>query len=326
MDHIVARREGQVGRLTLARPAALNALDLPMIRALSAALVSWRGDPAVHAVVIDAEGKAFCAGGDVRALRAAALAGDADTIETFFAEEYALDLLIAEYPVPVVSLIDGVCMGGGIGISVHGPYRVATEHALFAMPETGIALFPDVGASYVLPRLPGALGFYLGLTGARLAGADAVHAGLATHFVSRARLPVLAAAVVADGVAALAAFAEPLPAFSLAGERAAIDRCFGLSSVAAIRAALAGEGAFGARALAALDGASPSALAWTFGLLRAGTARTLRECFAAELRLTRGVTQHPDFAEGVRAMVVDKDRRPVWAPAVGEGALAGLLG
>ncbi len=315
-DTVQARREGRVGRITLNRPRALNALDMAMIRAMSDALDAWRDDPGVHAVLIDAAGeRAFCAGGDIRALREAAIAGDAGAIETFFASEYALNLVIAEYPVPVVSLIDGVCMGGGIGVSVHGEARVASEHALFAMPETGIALFPDVGASYLLPRLPGALGFYLGLTGMRLSGPDAVHAGLATHFVPRAELPALAEAIVRDGIGVLAGFARELPPFSWASERAAIDRCFSADGVEAILARLEGEGDFGARTIATLRAASPSAVLWSFGLLRAGMRRTLRECLDAELKLTRSVTRHPDFSEGVRAMVVDKDRTPRWSPA-----------
>ena len=319
-----------MGRITLNRPQALNALDQGMIRAISAALDGWRDLPEIHAVLIDAAGgRAFCAGGDIRALRDAALSGDAATIETFFAEEYALNLAIAQYPVPVISLVDGVCMGGGIGIAVHGAARVATEAALFAMPETGIALFPDVGASYVLPRLPGALGYYLGLTGARLAGADAVHAGLATHFVPRAELPLLTDAVISDGPAVLARFAARLPDFSLAPHREAIDRCFTADTVPVILERLADEGEFGEAALQSLRAASPSAVLWTFALLRAGAQRNLRQCLQSELRLTRGVTQHPDFAEGVRAMVVDKDRKPRWSPDriedVGPENIAALL-
>jgi enoyl-CoA hydratase len=226
-------------------------------------------------------------------------------------------------------LIDGICMGGGIGLSVHGRYRVATEAALFAMPETGIALFPDVGASYVLPRLPGALGMYLGLTGARLKGADAVHAGFATHFVPQARLGALAEALAADGVAALAQFAAPLPAFSLADARPAIDRAFNAGSVEAILAQLEDEGEWGKATLAVLRAASPSSVLWSFGIIRRGAAHELADCLAAELKLTAGVTAHPDFAEGVRAMIIDKDRAPKWRPArledVDQGAIAAML-
>jgi enoyl-CoA hydratase len=311
--HVTATTDQRIGRLILDRPRALNALDTPMIAALSAALSAWRDSPAIHAITIEgAGGRAFCAGGDIRAIRDAALAGDADTIETFFAGEYRLNQAIADYPIPYIALIDGICMGGGIGLSIHAPYRVATEHAVFAMPETGIALFPDVGATYALPRMPGRLGMFLGLTGTRLTGADAVHAGFATHFVPRAGLPALQADLARDGVAALAAHAAPLPPFSLAAQRDAIDRCFGADSLAGILAALRLEGAWGEGVLATLKAMSPAALAWSFGIIRDGAARTLPACLAAELTLTRSVTRHPDFAEGVRAMVVDKDRAPRW--------------
>ena len=161
-DSVRAFVDGRVGRLVLSRPAALNALDRAMIRALTASLQIWQHVPEIHAVVIEGEGRAFCAGGDIRAIRDAAMAGDGAAIEAFFGEEYALNRVIAEYAKPYVALVDGICMGGGIGVSVHGRFRVATEAAMFAMPETGIALFPDVGASFFLPRLPGALGMYPG--------------------------------------------------------------------------------------------------------------------------------------------------------------------
>ena len=315
-QHVVARRDGRIGSILINRPPVLNALDLPMIRAITAALAAWRDDPHVHAVVIEGAGdRAFSAGGDIRAIREDVLAGTIDAVEAFFSEEYALDAMIAEYPKPCVALIDGICMGGGIGVSVHGPYRVATEGALFAMPETAIAMFPDIGATYVLPRLPGALGMYLGLTGTRLGAADAVYAGIATHFVPRASLAALRADLAHDGVAVLGPRAAPLPPFSLAPHREAIDRCFGAPTVAEILRALETDGDWGREALRRLRSASPAAVLWSHGIIRAGADRTLRECLAAELRLTRYVTRHPDFAEGVRAMLVDKDRHPKWADA-----------
>ena len=308
---------GRIGRLLLDRPAALNALDPGMIRALHAGLDAFAARPEIHAVAVaGAGGRAFCAGGDIRAVRAQALAGDMASVRAFFAEEYALNAAIAAFPIPYVALIDGICMGGGIGISVHGDIRVATEAALFAMPETGIGLFPDVGGSYFLPRLPGALGFYLGLTGARLSGADAVHAGLATHFVPRAGLAALEADLARDGVAAIARHAAPLPPFSLAPHQAAIDRCFGGASLPAILAALEAEDTEWAHAtLTTLRAMSPASLLWSHRLLREGAHRHLGACLDAELALVLRVTRHPDFAEGVRAMLVDKDRKPVWTHA-----------
>ncbi|MEA2742829.1 MAG: hypothetical protein QOG25_1200 [Acetobacteraceae bacterium] len=314
---VVTRRDGRVGRILLNRPRALNALDLSMIRACAAILETWRDDPHVDAVVIEGAGdRAFCAGGDIRALRDGQLAGDRASVDQFFIEEYALNLTIARYPKPYIALIDGLCMGGGIGLSVHAPYRVATEHAGFAMPETAIGFFPDIGATFLLPRLPGELGIYLGLTGLRVAGADAVHVGLATHFTPRARLPELSVALAHEGAAALALYNEPLPAFSLATQRAAIDHCFSHGTVSGIVTRLEADGAEWAQAaLKALRTVSPSALHWTLRALRRGRDLTLQQALDAEFALTRTTMAHPDFAEGVRAMVVDKDRSPVWQPA-----------
>ncbi len=329
---VMAGLDGRVGRIRLNRPRALNALDLDMIRAVTASLSAWRENPAVHAVLIEGEGeRAFCAGGDVRAIRQAQLDGRHDDVEAFFSEEYALNLMIATYPKPYVALIDGICMGGGIGVSVHGTFRIASEHALFAMPETAIGFFPDIGATYFLPRLPGFLGTYVALTGARLRGADAVHAGLATHFVPRADMPDLAAGLARDGLAMLAAHAAPLPAFSLARHRPAIDHAFAAESVPEILARLeAEESSFARETVATLRTMSPSALVWSLRLLRAGAGRTLAQCLDAELRATRTVTAGHEFIEGVRAMVVDKDRDPRWQPVrveeVDRAAAEAMLG
>ena len=315
-DSVIAVIDGRIGRITLNRPKALNALDLDMLRGIAAALEAWRNDPHVHAVVIEGAGeRAFCAGGDIRAIRQQSLDGDRAGVEVFFAEEYALNQAIADYPKPYIALIDGICMGGGIGVSVHGAYRVASEHAMFAMPETAIGFFPDVGASYFLPRLPGALGLYLGLTGTRALGADAVHVGFATQFTPRAQMTNLSAALALDGPAALGRFAETVPPSTLDANRAVIDHCFSAESVAEIFSRLGQTpGDWSETTLATLRGMSPSALLWSFRLIRAGADRTLPECLAAELALTRTATLSPEFFEGVRAMVVDKDRQPKWQP------------
>ena len=324
---VIARREGAAGTILMNRPRALNALDQGMIAGIATALAQFRADPGARLVVLEgAGGRAFCAGGDVRRIRELALAGDAAGVEAFFAAEYAMNRAIAEFPRPWISLIDGVCMGGGIGVSVHGSHRVVTEHALLAMPETAIALFPDVGTSYVLPRLPGALGMYLALTGARLKGAEAVEAGLATHFVPRERLPALRAALLEGDAGAVARFAVAVEPGPIAARRAAIDRCFGQPSLDGIKGALRVEGDdWAAEQLAILARMSPTSLAVTFELLTRGATMDLPSCLATELALTRTVTRHPDFAEGVRAVLVDKDNTPRWAPQADLAAMFGGL-
>ena len=322
---VIVRKQGRIGRLTLNRPDALNALDLEMIRRIASALDNWRDDPSVHAVALDAAGRAFCAGGDIRAIRSQMLAGDHAGAERFFSEEYALNLAIAQYPKPYVSLIDGICMGGGIGLSVHGGIRVASEAATFAMPETAIGFFPDIGATYILPRLRGHYGMYLALTGARVGGADAAWLGLATHFVARETVGILADAMAENGVSALAGAVVPLPAPGIAEAGIAV---FGAESVAGIVTGLERLGTDWSReTLAALRRVSPSAVHWTFEIVRRGAWQTLEQCFATELALTRRAGTHPDFAEGVRAMVIDKDRSPQWSPGsleqVDASALAG---
>ena len=315
-DTVITRREGRVGRILLNRPRVLNTLTLDMVRVFTQALHAFRDDPHVHAVVVEGAGdRAFCAGGDIRALRDGQLSGDRTGVEAFFREEYDLNLLISAYPKPYIALIDGICMGGGIGVSAHGPYRVATEHAMFAMPETAIGFFPDIGGTFFLPRLPGQLGIHLGLTGLRTTGADAVHAGFATHFTSRANLPALSETLAEIGVAALARFAEPLPPCTIASDLAAIDRCFAADTIGEIAARLAAEpGDWAAAALKALRTVSPTALGFTLEAFRRGADMTLKQTLDAEFLLTRTTMAYPDFAEGVRAMVVDKDRQPKWQP------------
>lgn len=313
---LLARKQGRIGRVTLNRPKALNALSPSMIAALSATLDAWREDPQVHAVVVEAVGeRAFSAGGDIRTLHEWVRAGRHADVDAFFRQEYGLNRTIARYPKPYLALVDGLCMGGGVGIAVHGTVRVATEHAQFAMPETQIGFFPDVGASFVLPRLRGSFGMYLGLTAGRAAGPDAVWLGLATHFVPRARLAGLADALAEHGMGALAEAALPPPPGELQAIEAAVEACFGAPSVPEILDRLARLDTEWSRAtLATMRAVSPSSLLWSFTLLRDGADRTLEHCQDAEFELTRRVTRHPDFAEGVRAMVIDKDRAPRWSP------------
>ena len=314
---LITSRDGRAGRILMNRPKVLNAIDQPMIRAMTKILLEWRDDPTIQLVIVEGAGdRAFCAGGDIVDLRENAMAGRTNDVEAFFAEEYELNKIIAGYPKPYISLIDGVCMGGGLGISIYGAYRVASEHAMFAMPETIIGFFPDIGGTWFLPRLPGELGAYLGLTGARVRGADTVRAGFATHYVPRAHIATLNAALAADGAGALGAFAETLPAGTLAGEREAIDRVFAGDSVPAIVARLNAEGTdWAAATLKLLNGVSPAACVWSLRALRAATNLNLAEALAVELRMTRVITKHPDFIEGVRAALVDRDRNPKWTPA-----------
>ncbi len=329
---IIARREGAAGTLLMNRPKTLNALDLDMIRGFQSALDAWSTDPAVALIIVEgAGGKAFCAGGDVRRVREQAIAGDAAAIESFFAEEYAVNRGIATIGKPWVSLIDGVCMGGGIGVSVHGRPVVVTEAAMLAMPETAIALFPDVGTSHILPRLPGAIGTWLALTGARLRGGDAVAAGLASHFVPKAGLPALREALLGGDASVVERFAEAAPEAGFAPHRAAIDRCFGRDTMPAILAALEAEGTdWAAEQVKILRRMSPTSLSVSLELLRRGAGATLDECLAMELALTRSVVnRHPDFREGVRSVLVDKDGKPQWQPAtieeVDPSAIAALF-
>lgn len=312
---VIVRRQGRIGRLTLNRPKLLNAINREMIRTIHCALDGWRDDPAVHAVVIEgAGGQAFCAGGDIRWLREMALAGNYVETDAFFAEEYALNLAIARYPKPYVALIDGVCMGGGIGLSVHGNIRVVSETALLAMPETSIGFFPDVGASFILPRIRPGFGMFLGLTGARVNAADATFLGLATHYVGRDGFSILADAIAEDGLAALALAAVPAPSSTLI-ERVDAARCFDAHSVAGIMSCLEALDDDWARStLTTLRAMSPSAVLWSFELIRRGANQTLEQCLRAELTLSRHVSRYPDLQEGVRAMVVDKDRKPHWTP------------
>ncbi|MCW2246648.1 enoyl-CoA hydratase [Azospirillum fermentarium] len=327
---VLFETRGAIGRITLNRPKALNALTLEQIRQIDPALRRWAADPAIAAVVIDGAGdRAFCAGGDIRALYDAAVAGDEAFLVDFYREEYTLNRLIKTYPKPYVALLDGITMGGGVGLSVHGRHRVATERITFAMPETGIGFFPDVGGTYFLPRCPGAVGTYLGLTGARLKVADALYAGIATHVTPSDKLGDLLAALAdipaggdADGdvAAVLARFhQDPGPA-PLAARREAIDRLFAGTTVTAIKAALAADAdPWAAETLATLNTKSPTAVAATLEQLRRGKTLDFDDAMRLELTLGVHMALAPDFREGVRAVIVDKDNAPQWQP---EGPVA----
>ncbi|GAA3213868.1 enoyl-CoA hydratase/isomerase family protein [Microbacterium terregens] len=320
VDGIRAMIDGSVGRIFLDRPRALNALDLGMVRRMTGLLDGWRGG-SLRAITVESSTPAmFCAGGDIRRIRQNTVEDRLEDSDDFFASEYRLNAMMSGYPVPVVALVDGVCMGGGLGISVHGPVRVVTERALLAMPETAIGFFPDVGASYFLPRLPGGIGTYLALTGARLGPAEAIASGLATHHVTSDRLDALVAALTRDqgpidGV--LRDFATvPTAGADIATQRAVIDRVFTLPSIDAIMRQLDEEsGEWASATRAALGSASPQSLELTFDLLVWGRQRSLKECLVAERAAARHVVRSHDFLEGVRAVLVDKDRSPIWGPS-----------
>lgn len=320
---VIVRVDGAVGRLSLNRPEALHALNTAMCEAMIEALLAWRGDASVPAVLIDhASGRGFCAGGDIRML-AESGAGDAADARRFFHTEYRLNHLLFEYPKPVIAIMDGVVMGGGVGISLPAPFRVATERTTFAMPETGIGLFPDVGGGWHLPRLPGQSGMWLALTGARLKGADCLALGVATHFVESGKAEGLKAVLseaAADGGDAvedvLSTFqTDPGPA-SLAPFREAIDRHFGADDVESVFKSLEADGSDWVREqLATLRSKSPQTLKVAFRQLRTGAQLTsFGDNMAMEYRIGSRVVRRHDFLEGVRAVIVDKDNAPRWDP------------
>jgi enoyl-CoA hydratase len=332
-DDIRFERRGRLGVAVLDRPAALNALSHAMVQALSLQLAAWRNDPGIDAVLVKAvPGRAFCAGGDVRVVTDLARERGVDAATPFFHDEYRLNWRIHTYSKPYIALLDGITMGGGVGISAHGRYRVVTENTLFAMPETGIGFFPDVGGTWFLPRCPGEVGMYLGLTGARLNGADCRAAGIGTHAVPAARLADFEARLetALDGggdahgavAAALAAHAGEIGEAGLPALRARIDACFGGGSVAEIVRALRREASgFGAAQSMTLEGKSPFAVHVTFAQLRRGRSLSIEEALRLEYRMVHRILAAGDFAEGVRALLVDKDKRPHWRHAGRLGAV-----
>jgi enoyl-CoA hydratase len=333
-DEILLGRAGGLATLTINRPQALNALTLDNYRRFAPALTAWAKDPSVHAVLVrGAGGRAFCAGGDVRAVYEAGrgISGDPDLTAVFFREEYELIRRIHRFPKPYIAIIDGITMGGGAGISVNGAYRVATERTLFAMPETAIGLFPDIGATRFLNRCPGHVGRYLGLTGARLRAADALYCGFATHVVAQDQVEALVAALAetawprdggsAQAAALLAEFTHDPDPPPLAALCRAIDRCFAGGSVEAILDRLATEATGGgadagwaAETRAGLLTKSPTSLKVTLRQLVVGRDYNVEQALELEYRLTQHFMAAHDFYEGVRAVLIDKDQSPHWRP------------
>ena len=338
---VLAERRQHLGILTLNRPKALNALSLEMIRAVTAQLLAWRDDPQVGAVLLrgaNREGKApaFCAGGDIRYFHGAALAGD-PTLEDFFSEEYALNHLIHTFGKPTFALMDGITMGGGMGLAQGASMRIVTERSLLAMPETNIGLFPDVGGGWFLARTPGHLGEFLGLSGQVLGAADALAVDWADIGMAADKLDAFVDALVhataIDGVGALSAanaFAVDHGIAALAPQRALVDRVFAKPTLAAIMAALqAEEGEFAAGLAKTLQQRSPLMMAVTLEQIRRARTMTL----ADDLRMERGLVRHcfhlrkgaSETLEGIRALVVDKDHTPRWNPASIADVDAGMV-
>jgi enoyl-CoA hydratase len=322
-EHIRSARSGRTGRLTLDRPAKLNALSLEMIRELAAVLAEWADDTDVDVVVLDGAGpRGFCAGGDVRAVQSVARVSDA--ARRFWSEEYRLNAQIAAYEKPLVVLMPGIVMGGGVGLASHARHPVVCETTRLAMPETAIGLIPDVGSSWLLSRAPGESGTYLALTGAHIGAADAIAMGFAKYFVPQASLEPLTQALLRESprgdeaVAATIARFEASPGDALlAPERTTIDRAFAYDTVEQIVRALLNEGSpFAHATQRRIAAQSPTSLKLTLRMLReARTFARLADCFRLEFRLISRLVSEPDFHEGVRAALIDKDRKPRWIPA-----------
>jgi len=319
---IVFERRGAAGIVTLNRPKALNAVTHEMVRALARQLGAWESDAAVTRVIIRAEGdRAFSAGGDIRALYELGRAGRQQEMLTFWRDEYPLNATIKRYPKPYVALIDSIVMGGGVGISVNGSHRVAGDRFSFAMPEVGIGFFPDVGATWFLPRLAGELGTWCALTGDRLKTADAVAAGVATHHVRSDRFTDLTDALCGNVSvdATLAAFAEPIGDGAITQKRAPIDRLFAGDRVEDILHRLdAEQGAereWAAATAATIRTKSPLSLKIALAQVRRGKDWSFEDCMRAEFRIVSRLVYGHDFYEGVRAVIVDKDNALRWKPS-----------
>ncbi len=315
---VLTHIDNGVGRLTLNRPKAINSLTQTMVDIMAAVLAAWAADDSVRAVILDGAGeRGLCAGGDVVALYHSARAGGAEARKFWF-DEYRLNSAIGRYPKPYVSLMDGIVMGGGVGVGAHGSVRVVTDKTKLAMPEVGIGFIPDVGGTYLLSRAPGALGLHAALTGAPISGADAIALRFADHFVPHEQLADFAADVAATDVpTALSRHAIEPPASELAAQRYWVDECYVGATMADIVSALRAHDATAANAAAdVIAGRSPIALSVTLeAVRRAGQLDTLEDVLVQEYRVSCASARSHDFVEGIRAQLVDKDRNPTWSPA-----------
>ncbi|XP_073865689.1 3-hydroxyisobutyryl-CoA hydrolase, mitochondrial isoform X3 [Macaca fascicularis] len=298
-EDVLLEKKGCAGVITLNRPKFLNALTLNMIRQIYSQLKKWEQDPETFLIIIKgAGGKAFCAGGDIRVISEAEKAKQ-NIAPVFFREEYMLNNAVGSCQKPYVALIHGITMGGGVGLSVHGQFRVATEKCLFAMPETAIGLFPDVGGGYFLPRLQGKLGYFLALTGFRLKGRDVYRAGIATHFVDSEKSKI-----------------DRDKSFMLEEHMDKINSCFSANTMEEIIENLKQDGSsFALEQLKVINKMSPTSLKITLRQLMEGSSKTLQEVLTMEYRLSQACMRGHDFHEGVRAVLIDKDQSPKWKPA-----------
>jgi enoyl-CoA hydratase len=320
-DEVLIRREGRAGRITLNRPKALNALTYAMLGPIRAALAAWKDDPAVELVLLDGAGeRGLCAGGDLRSLYESRKQGSG-LAAAFWRDEYRLNAFIGRYSKPYVALQDGIVMGGGIGLSSHASHRIVTERSQLAMPETGIGLIPDVGGTWLLANAPGETGVYLGLTGEAMRAADAIYARFSDALVPSARLPTLIERLVDPGGGpvgeAIRGFAEHPGESELARRREAIDAALASPEIERIHMALAGvPDKWAARARAGLGQKSPKALKLALAAIRqARRLPSLEEALRVEYRLTVRLFDDGEFPEGVRALLIDKDRKPKWSPS-----------
>lgn len=322
----IVRRDGRAGRITLNRPEALNALTHAMVLEIAFALAAWRDDPAVELVILDgAGGRALCAGGDVISLYEASTRGarpDADFAPAFWRDEYRLNLLIKTYPKPYVAIMDGIVMGGGVGLSAHGRYRIVTDKTMVAMPETAIGLIPDVGGTWLLGHAQGRFGEYLGLTGARMDGPDAIQAGFADMFIPRADVAAFVARLTDPQSAPVdeiidAAAETPVPASKLAASRELISSIFAHDTIEQMHhAALGTTDPLAQRVASDLSSKSPKALKLALAAIRqARTQPSLDQALVLEYRLVDRLYRDGEFVEGIRALLVDKDKSPKWQPA-----------
>jgi len=317
-DEVLTRVDGGIGLITLNRPKAINSLNQQMVDALSAVLARWEKDDAVRAVVLAGAGeRGLCAGGDLVPLYHS-MRKDGVEARRFWRDEYLLNGQIGRFAKPYVALMDGIVMGGGVGVSAHANTRVVTETSKVAMPEVGIGFIPEVGQMYLLSRAPGALGMHAALTGAPFSGSDAIAMGFADHYVPHGELDAFTRAIVTDGVeSALADHAIEPPPSELAAQREWIDECYAKDSVVDIVAALRGYDAGPAQDAANLIASrSPIAVSVTFeAVRRAAKMETLEDVLTQDYRMTSASSRSHDFVEGIRAQIIDKDRNPKWSPA-----------